>query len=316
MNAGRHTPSRSRGIALITALLVIALGTLLSVKAFRAISLDVRRTENLSALEQGYQYAIGLEGWAMAALAEDWRQTGSMDALSEAWAKPLPPIDVEGGQLTGVMIDMDGRFNLNNLFVNGKRQDEQVNILRRLLTRLGLNPQIAEAALDWIDPDAYPSRGGGEDSVYSRFDPPYRAANQPFVHPSELLLLNGVDQESYTLLREYIATLPVGIEPTKVNINTASPELIEALNERITPSIAEQIHQDGGARYETVDALFSQQIFTDMPLQDIRPLIKTHSNFFLAHGTVELRGIVQHYYSLIQRLPTSYQTVYRTRGSY
>lgn len=312
----RHSQKYESGVALITVLLIVALGTILSTAAFRQIALDVRRSSNLSGAEQGYQYALGLEGWAMAALAEDWRLSGNTDSRIEPWSRPLPVIQVDGGQLTGVMDDLDGRFNLNNLFIGGKRQEEQIRIFRRLLTVLGLNPDLAEVAIDWIDLDSYPGRGGAEDTEYARNDPPYRAANQPFTHPTELRLLYGVDQDVYDRLRPFIATLPTGEEPTQVNINTARPELLQALSDRITPGIAEELYKDGKANFETVDAFLNQQRLQDLPLTDLRPLIKTHSNFFLAHGTVEMRGVAQHYYSVIQRSTTSYQTVFRSRGSY
>lgn len=299
---------------MITALIVVSIGVILSAATFRHIALDLRREANLQAVEQGFQYAMGLEALAITILREDRERTGVVDSNLEPWAHGLPPLPVEGGQLTARMTDLDGRFNVNNLFVDGKRQERQIAIMRRLLTRVGADPDLSEAFIDWIDPDLFAGRRGAEDPSYMRFDPPYRAANQAFSHPSEIALVQGMTDDLLEVLKPLITAYPVRLTPGKINVNTARPELLEALDEQISAGAARDLYREGGAEHTSVDRFLEHPRLADLQLDAIRDLIKTDSQYFLAHGVVELGELTQHYYSLIERQSESYRTIARTRG--
>ena len=60
-----------RGVALVTALLIVSLASIIAVSMAQRMQLDIRRTGNLLAVERGYQYARGLELWAIEALRLD-----------------------------------------------------------------------------------------------------------------------------------------------------------------------------------------------------------------------------------------------------
>ena len=67
----RRTGRRQRGVALITAVLMVALATMLAVDVgFRGF-LDQRRTGTLFALDQGFEVALGAEAWAADFLKRD-----------------------------------------------------------------------------------------------------------------------------------------------------------------------------------------------------------------------------------------------------
>ena len=112
--AARHGGRRQRGVALITAVLMVALATMLAVDVgFRGF-LDQRRAGTLFALDQGFEVALGAEAWAADFLKKDL-QNSQTDHLGETWARPLPPLPIDGGAVEGRLEDMQGRFNLNNL---------------------------------------------------------------------------------------------------------------------------------------------------------------------------------------------------------
>jgi len=67
---------------------------------------------------------------------------------------------------------------------------------RELLMGLpGMTPQIADAILDWMDPDDEPREYGAEKEYYSTLDPPYEPTNGPLRTIEELLLVRDVTPE-------------------------------------------------------------------------------------------------------------------------
>lgn len=236
---------RQLGVALITALLVVALAVSAATAMATRMHVDVRRTANLLHGEQAYAYALSAESWAYIILRKDVKDS-QHDALDEDWATALPPISVEGGIVSGRISDLQGRFNINTLVTATDQKDQpdqvQVDYFKRLLTVLELDPALSSALLDWIDADinaTYP--GGAEDDVYLLQDPPYRAANRPLVSITELQLVEGFTAEVVAALAPYVTALP---EATAINVNTATPQVLLALNENITEQDVERLVAD------------------------------------------------------------------------
>jgi general secretion pathway protein K len=231
--SGRRRPQQSRrgerGVALITAVLMVALATILAVNVGFQGFLDQRRTGNLFALDQGYEVALGGEAWAADFLRKDL-QDSKTDHLGETWARPLPPLPLDdGGTIEGRLEDMQGRFNLNNLIhADGTPNPVAIQQLERILTMLELEPSWATTMADWIDQDVQPGfPDGAEDSVYSGQDPPHLAANMPITRASELLVLPGFGADRYQRLKPFVTALPVG---TKLNVCTAPGIVLDALS--------------------------------------------------------------------------------------
>ncbi len=104
-----------RGVAVLTAMLVVAIGTIIAVNLMWQATLDLRRTESALAADQGLMFMQGAEAWAADILRQDQVDSPSSDNLSEPWATQLPPLPVDGGTIIGKLEDLQGRFNLNNL---------------------------------------------------------------------------------------------------------------------------------------------------------------------------------------------------------
>ena len=243
--------NRQRGVALITALLVVALATAAAVAMATRLNVDMRRTGNLLNGEQAYAYALAAESWAYVILRRD-QADSEYDSLGENWASALPPIAVEGGFVNGRIEDLQGRFNVNNLIVDGGDpaepeaavDDEQLAYFKRLLDVLDLEPALAPALLDWIDADinaTFPD--GAEDEAYLLAEPPYRTANGPMVNISELRMVQGFTPEVIAVLVPHVTALP---EETTININTASAAVLRALHKELDDSGVEQLISDRG----------------------------------------------------------------------
>ena len=232
MSKAHGMPRRQRGIAAITAVLVVALATILAVNLAWELNLDIRRTEVLLQHTQARQFALGAEMIAADALRRDFENDvddgEECDYPGEDWDQELA-LPFEGGSVRGRLSDMQGRFNLNNLIVDGQRNEEVFNQFSRLLDILDLDRDIAAKVLDWIDPDQIPELGGAEDGVYTSKTPPYRTANTWFTTTTELLAIDGVldpdDPESTTfeVLERYVTALPPG---QKINVNTAEDPIL------------------------------------------------------------------------------------------
>jgi len=233
-----------QGVALVTALLVVSLATVAAIAMATRLQVDMRRTGNLLHGEQAYAYALAAESWAQVILLRD-SEDSEYDYLGEDWATALPPIAVEGGFVSGNIIDLQGRFNVNNLInEEGKPVESQLAYFKRLLAVLKLDETIAPALLDWIDSDidaTFPD--GAEDDTYLLAEPPYRAANRPLVSISELRLVKGFTPEVIAILEPHVTALP---EATVINVNTATAEVLEALHAELNNSGAGQLIADRG----------------------------------------------------------------------
>lgn len=222
------TRKSQRGVALIMAVLMVALATILAVDiAFKGY-LDQRRAMTTLSLDQAYQLALGAEAWAADTLALDFKDNPKTTYLAQRWATPLPPIPVDGGgEIQGQLEDEAGRFNLNNLAeTDAKKRAGYVQQFKNLLALVELEPEWADKLVDWIDSDAdttYPD--GGEDDAYSSEKHPYLTANVAITRTSELLALKGFGLQRFRKLEPFVSALPPG---TPINLCTAPGAVLDS----------------------------------------------------------------------------------------
>jgi len=218
-----------RGIALVTAVMIVAIAAAVAAKIAFAHQIWFRQMENVADRGATDLLRRGALHWASVALLEDAAQN-SIDHLGEPWAMGLPTLPVDGGAIKVSIEDAQARFNLNNLVQNNAKSQPDFDVFSRLLQNLKLDPLLANAVVDWIDADSnVTSPGGAEDVDYLALRLPYRAANQPFVSVEELRLVRGFDAKTVQALLPYVTVLPTQQGRTPINLNTASPMLLAAL---------------------------------------------------------------------------------------
>lgn len=269
-----------RGMAVITAILVVAL--VASAASFMAWQqqLWVRQVENLNAQAQSRAVVLTAVQWARSILAQDSRAT-SVDHLDEGWASDLAPLPVEGGELGGGVTDQQGRFNLNSLVRGGKASASDLAVFRKLLELLQLPPELSAAVIDWIDPDldvTYP--GGAEDGEYLILDLPYRAGNQPLTTVDGLARVKGFNAETLERLRPFVTALP---QPTPVNVNTAPAEVLAAAIADLPLDQAQALVKARSGRHFTDLADFRARLPKDV-MQVNDALLSVGSRYFLVSG--------------------------------
>jgi general secretion pathway protein K len=232
---------RQRGVALITALLIVALATTAAAWLTNTHQLSIRRTGNVINGDQAYEYALGLEMLTIISLNADLKESNKTDGFSDLWAVEIPALPVEGGEVKGRVIDLQGLFNLNSLYKNGNVDVKAVERFHKLLLYMQMDPLVTDAVIDWMDTDVVPKGTyGAEDDYYAGLDRPYRPANAPFSSVSELRMVKGFDVKQFELLSSVLIALPGS---TNINVNTAPREIHIALGVA-DESLAEMLDQN------------------------------------------------------------------------
>lgn len=226
------------GLALISVLLIFAIVAVLATAMIDRQSLDIQRSANLQALQQARAYTSGIEYAVRSGLQLDFEADKTVDHLLEEWAKPHT-YPLEPGVAEIQIFDAQSRFNLNSLHKTASNRAVQIQRFKNLLAELGIDESIADRAQRFIDEESL------VDNDYLSAEPPYRASYNLFKHPSELMLVEGVDREAYRKLAPYIATLPVA---ATINVNTASDKVLAALSTRWSLADADKVISGRGEK--------------------------------------------------------------------
>ena len=298
MNRRRQMRARgSRGVALITAMLISAIATMVAANLAWDNALDVRRTMVGLARDQAINVALGAESWVISILQQDL-QDSPTDHLGEIWASELPGLPIEGGEVFGAIEDLQGRFNVNNLVnQDGQIEEEPLEQFRRLLTSLGIDPRFAGITADWIDTNqdaSFPD--GAEDAIYTGMIPPYRAANQTLTSISELAALEGMDRETFLVIEPHIVALP---GRSGINVNTATPAVLQSLDENMTTSDVEGLVQEReGSGFSDIETSFASLV-----TPEVLNSLEESTRFFRLKVVVRVDTVRITMFSVLQRAP-------------
>lgn len=296
-----------QGIALITALLIVALATLVAVAMTSQQQLDIHRTANILNGEQAYLYALGGESWAKSILWRD-AQNSKKDSLDEIWASHLPPLPITGGTIQAQLTDLQGFFNLNNLVTDGQANPDAMRIFTRLLVILELPPTLTQVVVDWIDKDqeiTYPD--GAEDNTYLIKTPAYRTANTYFSHPSEIRLLAGFERELVQKLLPYITTLPT---PTQININTAPAPILMALIKDLSETdAATLIAARQQQPFKNIQDFITHPTLAGLTIET--QSITIASDYFRLTAQVQIDRATAQLHSILHRMPNRIEVINR-----
>lgn len=140
--------------------------------------------------------------------------------------------------------DEERKININAL------TRENYGILKQLILLLGYEEDAAEtvaaSVVDWTDIDSVVTNSpfGAETLDYERLEPSYRCKNAPFDSVEELLLVNGVTEEIFSALKDYVTVFPKESKPLYINVNTASPVVLQALTRAMTGAVTNTEIQD------------------------------------------------------------------------
>lgn len=237
----------NRGFALVITLIVTSLLVALVTEFIAEVYVDTSSKQSyLDAQKAGLMAESGVSG-ALAMLQFSLPQK-SYTSLHGLWAKPIE-LPEEQGTLRVTVEDENARLSLNHIAgANGTFIDETdptgsyYGTAMRLFRRLKLPAgDLCDAVADWIDDNDTPKPGGAESSWYTSRKPSFSAKNTRLDSFEELALVKGFSSEIIEKIRPFVTVYAESSVAAAVNINTAPKELLTALDERITDSLAEQI---------------------------------------------------------------------------
>jgi len=318
---------RQCGVALISILLVLTVLATLAIYAAEDQNLAIRRSQNQSLSEQGYQVNQSGEQWVLKVLEKDMvndlsrssEGAGVVDYRGEIWGNLGPPVEVGETGVTLLMIieDLQGRFNLNNL-VEGKRrlppesaqqvdpnqpgdnagEEEQPSfwyqILQNMFVSLDINPELVDPLIDWIDGDEEPiGTTGAEDFYYTGLEEPYRTANRSIASIAELSSIKDFNVEIIEKLSPWVTALPLdGGNLTTVNVNTAPARVLAgfAASQPVDLTLLSPLlEQRQGQPFVTIEE-FSQQYNALVPsglVPGYEKMLGVDSKFFAGHSCAD-----------------------------
>jgi type II secretory pathway component PulK len=215
MSSHRCAPRQHRhkiASVLLLVLIVVVLLTLGAMAFFQrmfvehqAVRTHLRQTQARCLAESGVEYIKA----TLLQDAEVLRQSGgTYDNANLFKARPVidDPVAAFRGKFTilAPKIGTDGyyggiryglenesaRLNLNTILLADNYQENGAHIL--LMTLPGMTDSIADAILDWLDPDDTARTSGAEQDYYSSLSPPYKPRNGPLQSIEELLLVRDV----------------------------------------------------------------------------------------------------------------------------
>ncbi|MEW6998824.1 type II secretion system minor pseudopilin GspK [Colwelliaceae bacterium BS250] len=169
---------RTKGVALITVMLVVAIAVILATKMNSALIFQIERTSNINSNHQAYWYAMGAEAFAKSVLTLSFKDEPNVTDLSQIWAGGETSFPVDLGEISGEISDLQSCFNLNSL-----RNKSEVS-------STGKPPPGADETPDNNDPPGQPStpapnnREGSEAKIMGQL------AKSAFI---ELLLSLNID---------------------------------------------------------------------------------------------------------------------------
>lgn len=257
-------------MALITVLLVFFLITIIASEIVSRVYFSIRHTGNQLIAAQAYQYALGGEAFARQLLYRDFEldlQDGAKDHPGEKWYKQAERYEFDQGVIEISISDLQGRLNVNNLITDaGETDPKRVAALKQLVSNQAADSGLVTAWVDWLDRDIVPGGIGTEDEGYLEQEPPYRSANRPMAHLSELLLTKGMERQLYEKIAPSLTVLP---QRTEVNINTADEEVLKAMISEVDQTTAERIIEGRGeSGYESLEAFTQHESMAGLTIDE------------------------------------------------
>jgi general secretion pathway protein K len=247
----------------------MALATLLATRLMVTQDNFLTMVDTEREMLRARQLAQGGVDWARAVLLEDMLSS-NVDHLDEPWAREVPVVEAEGGQLGGRLTDAQARFNINDL-IDGAGQAvdrDTLAVYRRLLAAVQLDGALAGNLADWM---LQASRRAGA----AAGAPPGQRA---YFSTADLALVPGYTAAARERLQPYLVALPA---LTPININTADAPVLAAAAD-VSADAAARIVQMRTAAWFRDGADFANRA---KPATAAGRLWATRSDFFEAQVT-------------------------------
>jgi len=292
-----------RGAALLAAMLTVTLVATLAAGAlwqqWRSVEVEEAERTRL----QASWILTGALDWARLILRED---RGIVDHLGEPWAVPLQEArlstflaadqsnntDNTADQtfLSGQITDLQSFLNLGGLVepTGGNVNANALQAFRRLFELLGLPQEQLERLAENL-------------RFASDLSPDNRSLERAALPPGRLeqLAWLGVPPETVKALQPYVTVLP-GNE-RKVNLNTASAEVIYAIGKDYSLADAQRLVAARAQQHFTVESNARRLLPTGSEF--LPNMAGVGSTYFQVRGRLRIGEILIEEVSIVQKLP-------------
>lgn len=277
--------SRQRGAAILLALVTVffaaSIGAALLANLGRAADLAL----SLQDQREARLLARGAVDWARNVLAEDARVT-AVDHNGEPWAVEVPPTPIGSageGEVSGQILDHSGRFNINNIAANGEANAVALEQFERLLATLEISPgkaqQLARAAQAWMLPTGDTSAPASGQKI--------RPPHGDLIDIRELAQVEGFDEALVARLAAFAFAAPA---PSKINLNTAPPEVLVAVTRGLDLPAARIVSANRERAWYRSLADYQNQLAASQAQLIQQDSVDTRSRYFLVVGRARYGG--------------------------
>ena len=215
----------------MTAMVIMSITAAIAYYLIMQQRTTVYRSQLIFNYDRAYQYANGATVWAESLLFNRFTETAEPEEVVVI-DDILPPTEIpfSDGEVTATLEDLQGKFNFNTLVF-----DDSLNQGLEQLSRL-LSIILVDTNQDQINL----VMGSITEHIAQT-----QVGQLPFVHISQLRMIDGITSDIYQQILPYITVLP---ESTDINVNTAGIPVLLSLMPGVS---ANQIEALIAARRET-----------------------------------------------------------------
>ena len=313
MRSNACKSSRQRGVALIATLILALAVTIILGNIFYRHQIQVSQTAGSLHSDQALLLAISAENWARDLISSE-NDTTDTDHFGEDWARAIPYLPVDGGSISGCIVDLQSRFNLNSFgkYTISSLEKEtngtsfgHARVWQNLMLSLDLlfDSNRVPVIIDWLDNDNNTiNPSGAERDQYSFFNPPRFPHNDLISDPGELAAMKGYSLLDVQVLSPYMATIP---ESTPINVNTAPEQVLLALSDDMGSEFVDLVITN--RPFEKISEFYSaidQYLMIGQPQVQQRwpaDLVSINSSYFQLNMEVKLGQSKLHVKSIMHR---------------
>lgn len=287
------------GSALISALFIMTLVAIATTAMMIRLQHDIQQVRLSITTDKLYLASQEVIFWGMGLLTQNpLPQDPRLFIFPKTQQQADPSIVI-----SGELIDLQGRFNINQL--KNVESDEQNQINQTgfyLLLNTVLNESqashyrlIVAATKNWVNEKENNQSADQYTSYYQKQKPPYSPSHQPMKSISEFRLVQGVDEKLYQKMLPYLSALP---PPTTVNLNSASAPVIMTLGPDIDENEASRLISSRGPQGfrdlgQVNDFITQHKITVEK--------ITLESDYFLCIATAKTNGLEIVHYAILKR---------------
>jgi general secretion pathway protein K len=318
VTAERH----HKGAALLMAMLTVALVATFAAAALwqQYRSIEVEGAERARA--QADWVLTGALDFSRLLLREDAMPNGSrIDHLGEPWAVPLQEarlssflaankegVAEQGPQvldafLSGQIIDQQSLLNVNNLAL-GDAAEVDLRVFARLFDLLGLPQSQLEQLAENL-------RFANDTSADNRSGPMAPLAPQTV----EQLMWLGLPAATVAALQPYVTVLSSPQQRTRVNLNTASAEVIYAAVEGSSMADAQRlVSVRERTPFESVQQALQAIGVSGNAYTEVSKYVDVKSDYFEVRARLRLDPLMVEERSIVHRVDRNVTVMRRERG--